>query len=220
MYQPPLFKEERLEELHAFIRAYPFAMLISAGPAGLLANAAPFSLEANASARGTLRAHLARANPHWKEFTGSGAECLVVFQGPNTYITPSWYPTKGQTGKVVPTWNYTMVQVRGRCIAHDDAAWLRAQVEALTEASEGRRAVPWKVSDAPDDFIDMQLRGIVGLEIEITSIEGKWKVSQNRPEADKRGVHAGLVGEGETQAAMAALVAERGGLLKDTGDRS
>lgn len=217
MYQPPLFKEERLEEMQAFMRAHPFGLLVSTGPAGILANAVPFSLDSAASAKGTLRAHVARANPHWKEFVGDGRDCLVVFQGPNAYVTPSWYPTKGQTGKVVPTWNYVMVQVRGRCIAHEDASWIRAQVEALTAAHESPRRVPWKVSDAPADFVAMQLRSIVGLELEISAIEGKWKVSQNRPEADKRGVHAGFVGEGETQAEMAALVADRGGLEKGGG---
>src|SRR5262249_41866433 len=138
--------------------------------------------------------------------------CLVVFQGPQAYVTPSWYATKAETGKVVPTWNYAMVQVRGRAKAHEDAAWLRPQVEALTGQHESARTVPWHVTDAPDDFVAMQLRAIVGLEIPISAIEGKWKVSQNRPEADKRGVLAGFVGEGEQQAAMAALVAERGGL--------
>lgn len=212
MYQPPLFREDRLDVMHALIRTHPFGLLVSAGAGGLLANAVPFVLDATASEKGTLRAHLARANPHWKEFTGEGGDCLVVFQGPQAYVTPSWYATKRETGKVVPTWNYAMVQVRGRCVAHEDAAWLRPQVEALTDGQEASRADPWKVSDAPDDFVAMQLRAIVGLEIPIAAIEGKWKVSQNRPDADKRGVHAGFVEQGETKAAMAALVAERGGL--------
>ena len=215
MYQPPLFKEERLDEMHALIRAHPFGLLVSAASSGLLANAVPFSLDAAASDKGTLRAHVARSNPHWKEFVGEGADCLVVFQGPDGYVTPSWYPTKGETGKVVPTWNYVMVQVRGRCIAQDDAPWIRAQVEALTSAQESGRAVPWKISDAPDDFIAMQMRAIVGLEIRIAAIEGKWKVSQNRTEADRRGVHAGFGGEGEAAGEIAALVAERGGFGKE-----
>lgn len=212
MYQPPLFREDRLDVMHALVRAHPFGLLISAGAGGLMANAVPFVLDEKASEKGTLRAHVARANPHWKEFTGVGCDCLVVFQGPQAYVTPSWYATKRATGKVVPTWNYAMVQVRGRCVAHEEAAWLRPQVEALTNGHEARRAEPWKVSDAPDDFIAMQLRGIVGIEIPISEIEGKWKVSQNRPEADKRGVHAGFAAEGETLAEMTALVAERGGL--------
>jgi transcriptional regulator len=217
MYQPPLFREDRLEVQHALIRSHPFGLLISAGAGGLMANAVPFVLDAAVSEKGTLRAHVARANPHWQEFTGDGCDSLVVFQGPQAYVTPSWYPTKGQTGKVVPTWNYAMVQVRGRCVAHEDATWLRPQVEALTNGHEARRAVPWAVSDAPEDFVAMQLRAIVGIEIEIAAIEGKWKVSQNRNEADKRGVHAGFVGEGEAQSAMAQLVAARGGLAGGGG---
>lgn len=212
MYQPPLFREDRLEIQHALIRAHPFGLLVSAGRGGLMANAVPFVLDASASAKGTLRAHVARANPHWQDFTGDGCDGLVVFQGPQAYVTPSWYATKQETHKVVPTWNYAMVQARGRCVAHEEAAWLRPQVEALTSGHEAARRVPWAVSDAPEDFIAMQLRGIVGIEIVIAAIEGKWKVSQNRPEADRRGVHAGFVGEGETHAAMAALVADRGGV--------
>lgn len=212
MYQPPLFREDRLDVMHAFVRAHPFGLLVSAATGGLMANAVPFVLDETASAKGTLRAHVARANPHWKEFAGEGCDCLVVFQGPQAYVTPSWYATKRETAKVVPTWNYAMVQVRGRCVAHEDAAWLRPQVDALTNQHETRRAEPWKVSDAPDDFVAQQMRLIVGIEIPIASIEGKWKVSQNRPDADKRGVHAGLTEAGETHAAMAALVAERGKL--------
>ena len=177
-----------------------------------MANAVPFVLAAEASEKGTLRAHVAKANLHWQEFIGDGCDCLVVFQGPQAYVTPSWYPSKEQTGKVVPTWNYAMVQVRGRCIAREGSAWLRPQVEALTVQHEAQRRVPWNVSDAPEDFVAQQLRAIVGIEIVIAAIEGKWKVSQNRNEADKRGVHAGFLGAGETQAAMTALVAERGGL--------
>ncbi len=212
MYQPALFREDRLDVMHALIRAHPFGLLVSAGAGGLMANAVPFVLDSEASEKGTLKAHVARANPHWKEFAGDGCDCLIAFQGPQAYVTPSWYATKRETGKVVPTWNYTMVQVRGRCVAHEDAAWLRPQVEALTNEHEASRDDPWKVSDAPDDFIAMQMRAIVGLEIPIAAIEGKWKVSQNRPEADRRGVHAGFVEQDETSAAMAALVAAYGKL--------
>ena len=211
MYQPPLFREDRLDVMHDLIRAHPFGLLVSAGPGGLLANAVPMVLDSASSEKGTLRAHVARANPHWKEFVGEGHDCLVVFQGPQAYVTPSWYATKHETHKVVPTWNYAMVQVRGRCVAHEDAAWLRPQVDALTRAHESTRATPWAVTDAPDDFVAQQMRAIVGIEIPIAEIEGKWKVSQNRPEADRKGVHAGLT-EHDPNDAMAALVAERGRL--------
>jgi len=217
MYQPPLFREDRTDVMHALIRAHPFGLLVSAGAGGLMANGVPFVLDTAASEKGTLRAHLARANPHWKEFTGDGCDCLVVFQGPQAYVTPSWYATKQETHKVVPTWNYAMVQVRGRCIAHEDAAWLRPQVEALTNGHEAKRAAPWKVSDAPENFVMQQMRMIVGIEIPIAAIEGKWKVSQNRPEPDKRGVLAGLLAEGEAHAPMAALVAARGKLDGEGG---
>jgi transcriptional regulator len=129
---------------------------------------------------------MARANPQWRELDGQ--KVLVVFQGPQAYISPSFYATKRETGKVVPTWNYAMVQVRGVARVHDGSAWLDAQIAALTSSQERQRAPSWAVSDAPRDFIEAQLRSIVGVEIEIAAIEGKWKVSQNRPEADRRGV--------------------------------
>ena len=151
MYQPPLFREDRLEVMHDLIVAHPFGLLVSAGGGGLLANAVPFVLDRGVGEKGRLRAHVARANPHWKEFIGDGCDCLVVFQGPQAYVTPSWYATKRETGKVVPTWNYAMVQVRGRATAHEDAAWLRPQIEALTGSQEQKRAAPWAVSDAPED---------------------------------------------------------------------
>ena len=141
-------------------------------------------------------------------------ECLVVFQGPQDYVTPSWYATKRENGKVVPTWNYVTVHAWGRPQAIDDAAWLRRQLEDLTNSQEGTRLSPWKVDDAPADFVTAQMKGIVGIEIPIVRIEGKWKVSQNRPEADRVGILAGFREQGERAEAMAALVAERGGLPK------
>ena len=219
MYQPEHFREERLEVQHALIRAHPLGLLISSGAEGLSANPVPFLLhDADATAPlGTLRAHVARANPQWRDFvegTGSG-EALIVFQGADTYVTPSWYATKRETGKVVPTWNYAIVQVRGRPRVVEDDAWLARQIEALTAVHEGGRPAPWAVSDAPARYVEMQRRGIVGLEIAIDRIQGKWKVSQNRPEADRRGVADGLAATGEAGAAMAALVATYGGLDRD-----
>ena len=138
MYQPPAFREDRLEVQHELIRAHPLGLLITAGPAGLLANPFPFLLDADGTPLGTLRLHIARANPHWREFDAID-ECLVVFQGPQDYVTPSWYATKRETGKVVPTWNYAMVHVWGRPRVVNDAVWLRRQLDDLTASREADR---------------------------------------------------------------------------------
>lgn len=207
MYQPVHFREDRIEVQHALIRAHPLGMLITAGPGGLIANPIPFVIDAEASEHGTLRCHVARANPQWREFP-SIDECLVVFQGPQDYVTPSWYATKRETGKVVPTWNYVTVHAWGRPQAIDDAAWLRKNVENLTRMNEKALPAPWMVDDAPADYVASQLRAIIGVEIPISRIEGKWKVSQNRPEADRAGVVTGLRERGSET--MSDLVAERG----------
>jgi transcriptional regulator len=191
MYQPQHFREDRLEIQHQFIRFHPLGLLVTAGRSGLLANPVPFVLDEAASPHGTLQAHLSRANPQWRDVQ-SGEEALVVFQGAGAYITPSWYETKRETGKVVPTWNYAIVQAYGRIAVMDDPAWVMRQVIALTTQQEAPFAEPWAVGDAPEDFVTAQLKGIVGIEIEITRIEGKWKASQNRPEADRKGVSEGL----------------------------
>ncbi len=206
MYQPSAFREERLETLHALIRAHPLATLITAGTGGLIANLVPFIL-VDAGGKGTLHAHIAKANDQ-VDALQAGAETLVVFHGPEAYITPSWYPSKQEHGRVVPTWNYVVVQVRGTPRVIDDPAWLRAQITALTASQENRRAQPWKVTDAPQSFIEDQIRAIIGFEIPILSIEGKWKVSQNRSAADRQGVYEGLQREGLSQE-MARLVAEK-----------
>lgn len=194
MYEPPHFRENDLSVLHDAIERHPLGLLISNGPAGVLADAVPFLLDPAAGPRGTLRCHLARANPQWHALENA-EEALVVFQASQAYITPSWYATKRETGKVVPTWNYVMVQARGRPRLIHDPAWLHANVTALTTRHEAGRAEPWAVSDAPESFIAAQLKGIVGLEIEITDLRGKFKQSQNRPEADRDGVAAGLAAE-------------------------
>ncbi len=209
MYQLAAFREDRIEVQHDLMRAHPLALLVTAGPAGLMANPVPFLVYAEASERGTLRAHLARGNPQWRELAAV-EDCLVVFQGPQDYVTPSWYATKRETGKVVPTWNYVTVHAWGRPRVVDEAGWLRRQLDDLTLLLEGARAEPWKVDDAPAQYVAAQIKGIIGLEIPIDRIEGKWKVSQNRPEADRAGVVAGLREQGGMP--MAALVAERGGL--------
>jgi len=213
MYQPPHFREDRVEVQHGLMRAHPLGLLITAGPGGLMANPIPFLIYPEGSERGTLRAHVSRANPQWRELAAV-EECLVVFQGPQEYVTPSWYPTKQETGKVVPTWNYVTVHAWGRPQAIQDAAWLRRQLDDLTLLKEGARLSPWSVEDAPPEFVAAQLKGIVGVEIPINRIEGKWKVSQNRPEADRAGVLTGLREQGELSEPMATLVAERGGLGK------
>ncbi len=211
MYQPPHFREDDLAVQHALIRAHPLGLLITAGPDGPNANLLPFSLYPELSEKGTLKVHMARANTQWKEIA-AGAPALVVFQGADNYITPSWYQTKRETGKVVPTWNYAIVQVRGTAKVIDDAGWLRTQIEALTGEHEGPRPKPWGVDDAPDAFVDAQIKGIIGVEIEITDIEGKWKVSQNRPKADIAEVVEGLGAAAEVHAnpGMADLVRRYG----------
>jgi transcriptional regulator len=209
MYQPPHFREEDLGVQHALIRAHPLGLLITSGPGGLFANPLPFLVDADASPKGTLRVHMARANGQWREIQ-AGATVLVVFQGAESYITPSWYATKRETGKVVPTWNYAIVQARGAARVFEDADWLRRQVDALTGEHEAGRRAPWAVTDAPDRYIASQLKGIVGVEIEIMAIEGKWKVSQNRPAADVIEVVAGLgvADDPHANADMARLVGD------------
>ena len=213
MYQPPLFKEERLDIMHGLMHAHPFGLIVSVAPDGEpVANAIPLLLDEAAGEKGTLRGHLARANPQWKLLAETG-RALVVFQGPYSYVTPSWYESKKEHGKVVPTWNYVIVQARGAVTIQEDAGWLRMHVAALSDAHEAGRADPWAVSDAPDAFIASQVKGIVGFEIEIATLEGKWKVSQNRPVPDRVGVAEGLMADDPGgNAAMAALVRGYGGL--------
>jgi transcriptional regulator len=210
MYEPPPHREDDLEKLHALIRERSLGLLVSSGPQGLLANAMPFLIDPAASKLGTLRAHMARANGQWRDLA-QAPEALVVFQGVDRYISPAWYATKRETGKVVPTWNYVMVQARGRATVFEEDAWLSRQIEALTHAQEALRDRPWAVGDAPADFVAAQRRAIVGVEIEIADIRGKWKASQNRNSADRAGVIAGLEALGDEEALeMAAIVKETG----------
>ncbi len=205
MYLPRHYAEERPEVLHAAVRAHPLGLLVTHGPGGLDTNPVPFLLDAGPAPHGTLRAHVARANPVWRE--AAGTEVVVVFQGPQAYLSPSWYAAKAEHGKVVPTWNYIVVQARGRLRAVDDAAWLHGLVERLTDRHEAGRAAPWAVSDAPADYLGQMLRAIVGLEIELTALVGKWKMSQNRSRADREGVAAGYEAQGdEASRARAAAV--------------
>lgn len=206
MYIPKHFEETRVDVLHQLIREHAFAALVTLGPDGLNANHIPFEINPEPAPFGTLRGHVARANPVWKD-AAPGTEALVMFQGPSTYITPSWYATKKETGKVVPTWNYAMVHAYGPLRAVEDAGWLRGLLGQLTDHHESRRSEPWKLADAPDEFIERQMKAIIGIEIPITRLIGKWKVSQNRPAVDRDGVIAGLAQNGDAPSqAMAELV--------------
>ncbi len=203
MYLPEHFAETDPEIMYGLIRANPLGLLISSSAEEVQANPVPFLLDVSSDGAATLKAHVARANQEWKHIR-DGAQVLVVFQGANSYITPSWYATKQETGKVVPTWNYAMVQARGAAAVVSDPDWLGSQIDTLTETQEAGRKGRWHVSDAPERYIDVQMRGIVGIEIAVASLVGKWKVSQNRPEADRSGVHKGLIADDEAD--MAELV--------------
>lgn len=190
MYVQQKFQETRLDVLHALVRQHPLGALIVNTAQGLDANHMPFHLDAAAGTHGTLRAHIPRGNPAWKEAIEGDA--LVIFQGSQGYITPSWYPSKHAHGEAVPTWNYAVVHAYGRVRFIEDREWLRAHVDALTQTHEASQKLPWQISDAPPDYIDRMLAQIVGVEMELTRITGKWKMSQNRPPGDRLGVVAGL----------------------------
>lgn len=197
MYQPPHFRIADEADCLALIAARPLGLLITHGPSGLIANPVPFVFVEGAPRR--LIAHLAKANPQLAEI-GEGADALVVFQGDDAYVTPNWYETKRETHKVVPTWNYVIVQVRGRARLRPDAEWLRSQIDRVTTQQEGHRAESWAVADAPADFIASQMKGVVGVEIDVAEIVGKAKMSQNRNEADRAGVREGLAAEPDARA--------------------
>ena len=206
MYLPKHFEETRVEVLHELIRAHPLGALVTLGAGGLEANHVPFEVDPDPAPLGTLRGHVARVNPVWRELS-RGADALVIFQGPETYVSPSWYPSKQDRGKVVPTWNYAVVHAYGPLRAVDDPAWLRAFVAKLTDRHEAGRAARWKVTDAPADYIDKMVTAIVGIELPVARLFGKWKVSQNRPARDREGVVAGLQQQGnDVSTAMAELV--------------
>jgi transcriptional regulator len=209
MYLPAHFSEARPDVLRAFVRDHPLGLLVTQNRAGGLdANSVPFVLDADGAGPGVLRAHVARANPLWST-ARDDVDALVVFQGPHGYISPAWYPSKAEHGKVVPTWNYLMVQARGRLRAIDDRAWLRAFVTRLTDLHESSRSAPWAVADAPPDYIETMLGAIVGIELALSALVGKWKVTQNRSVADRAGVAEGLVRE-RGEAALAAQVRSPG----------
>lgn len=197
MYTPAHFAETRAEVQHALIAAHPLATLVNVSDGALSANHIPMMI-----VNGALHAHVARANPLWRE--ADGKSVLAVFQGPSAYISPRYYPSKKDHGKVVPTWNYAVVHVHGVLRAHDDVTWLGTLLNRLTDKHEAGASAPWAISDAPPDFIAQTMQHIVGIEIEITRIDAKWKVSQNRAARDRDGVAEGLTANSE--AASAALV--------------
>jgi len=201
MYNPPLFKEDRIEVLHDAIRATGLATLVTQTADGLIASHVPMLLDPGPAPYGTLIGHVARPNPQARGAIGEG---LAIFQGLDAYITPSWYATKRQNGKVVPTWNYVAIHAYGAVEFFNDPERLRDVVTRLTERHELARAQPWAVTDAPPDFIDGMLKGIVGFAMPITRLEGKWKMSQNRPAEDRAGVISGL--EAEQRPEVADLV--------------
>ncbi len=221
MYVPAHFAEQRPDVLHQLIATHPLGTLVTLGAGGLDANHIPFEIDpatTESAPHGTLRAHVARANPVWQDFR-SEVDVLVIFQGPQAYISPRWYvEAKPAHGKVVPTWNYCVVHAHGQLRAFDDRDWLRAQVGRLVRRHESTQPKPWEIADAPADYIEKQLAAIVGIEIPIRRLTGKWKVSQNRSEADRAGVAEGL-GRNNTSddAAMADLV--RAGLTRRRVDK-
>jgi transcriptional regulator len=190
MYVPDHFRVDDIAQMHALMRGRPFAALISAGESGLYASHLPTVLK-DEGGYGVIECHLARANPHWRDLA-AGGEALMIFQGPNGYITPNWYPSKSEHGKVVPTWNYAVVHAYGRPEVKDDREWLRRHVGDLTAQQEKSEREPWRLSDAPDGYVDVMTRGIVGFRFAIARLQGKWKMSQNRQAPDCEGVVRGL----------------------------
>lgn len=206
MYLPKHHEQTDLTVLHGLIKAYPLAAWVSQVDGELAANHIPFLLDPSRGEYGTLTAHVARANPVWQSLPATG-EALVIFQGPEAYISPSWYPSKQAHGKAVPTWNYAVAHARGQPRVIEDRDWLLRHLTELSDTHEAEQAVPWKLADAPPEFIERMLGAIVGIEIPIARLTGKWKVSQNRPLADRIGVAEGLSRRGDPRADdMARLV--------------
>ncbi len=209
MYLPSHFEETRDAVMHAVLRDHPLGLLVTREADEPFADSIPFLIDAARGPHGTLIAHVARANPLWKR--AHDQRVLAVFQGPQAYVSPSAYPSKAEHGKVVPTWNYVMVQARGTLRAIEDARELHGIVSRLTDTHESRRAAPWAVSDAPADYVEKMLGAIVAIEIPIEALAGKWKVSQNRSAADRAGVVRTLAAEGGEAAAVARQVEQPGG---------
>jgi len=212
MYLPEHFEEGRVEELHRIINEYPFGTLVTQSPNGLDANHLPFILEKKHSAAGTLLAHVARANPIWRPCT-DGDTVLVIFQAADAYISPNWYPSKPETRRHVPTWNYLVVHVHGRITIRDDNTFVRGVVGRLTAVHEAHAnpETPWKMTDSSKEYIDQMVQAIVGIEIEITKMVGKFKLSQNREDRDRIGAAENLRKHGEQIVSSAMLNAKQQG---------
>lgn len=211
MYCPAHFAENDGTALRELIRAQPLATLVTLGSDGLQVDHVPLLLSSRDDGTPVLRGHVARANPMWKKLS-PGEPAVAVFHGPDAYISPSWYPTKRQHGQAVPTWNYTTVHARGPLRVIEEADWLRAQVEALTAQQEAGLVEPWQVGDAPADYIEKMLAAIVGIEIEIATLEGKRKASQNQPAENRAGIVRALeAAGGDHRREMARLVANDDG---------
>jgi len=208
MYVPAHFEETRGEVLAKLMRAHPLATLVTVSADGLAADHIPMAYDPLPAPFGTLRGHVARANPVWRESSGAN-QALAIFQGPHAYISPTWYPSKREAGKAVPTWNYAVVHARGPLTFFDERQRLYALVEMLTNRHEANQSHPWKVSDAPGDYIEQMLKAIVGIEMPLVQLVGKWKLSQNRSHPDRAGVINGLAAEsGANALAMADLIKE------------
>jgi transcriptional regulator len=208
MYIPRHNEEKRVSVMHSLILSRPLGTLVTLGASGLFASHIPMLLENDGSQFGVLKGHISRANTQWRDFVPT-VDALAIFSGHQHYITPTWYPGTKEHGEEVPTWNYVVVHAYGPLKVIQDEHWLLTNVEKLTNIHEAGSPVPWKVSDAPHDFIRSQLKGIVGLELPIQKIEGKWKVSQNRTEPDRNGVIDGLAKLNTPESlAMKALVEE------------
>lgn len=208
MYIPAAFRQHDIAALHEQMRASRLPLLISHGSQGLLASHLPLLLDPDEGRFGTLYGHFARANPQWRDLA-EGGSTLVVFQGPDAYVSPSWYASKAEHGKVVPTWNYVSVQASGCAEVFDDAQRLLRLVTRLSDLHEAGRSQPWSVSDAPAAYIDSQLKGIVGFALTIERLEGKWKLGQNRSQADQSGAFAGLAAsENSRDRELAALMTQ------------
>lgn len=207
MYIPRQFEEPNIEVMHELIRAQPLATLVTLNANGLEANHIPLALSTEPVPYGVLSGHIARSNSLWQEHPAD-TDVLVIFHGAESYITPSWYASKAESGKVVPTWNYVSVQAKGKLRVIHDVNWIRAQLESLTAHNEAGFDHPWAVSDAPQEFTSKLLEAIVGIEIVITDLKGKWKVSQNRSAQDRSSVANGLINHEHYE--MAELVKSSG----------
>lgn len=210
MYRVKQFEEPRVEVMHALMREYPLATLVTYGRGGMNANPIPLLLAQEPGPYGVLRGHVARANPLWQSFDPS-VETLAVFHGPDAYVSPNWYPSKRENGRVAPTWNYACVHAYGTLQVIDDRDWLRALLSDLSDVHEASSPEPWQLTDAPADYLDKLLGAVVGVEIGLSRLEGKWKMSQNQPAANQAGVVGGLTALGSEEAlTVAQLVRECG----------